>query len=125
GAARIVDRSRAEDRVQLLQRLVVARVEEAVMAGRTGDMAAVEGAHIQAGERPLHHAAQSFLSDVLEQHPEAVLDHLAYFVAPNSRDSRRASRGPQEGAEEAPHGGDAGNRPAEDGGPRIHLPPYQ
>src|SRR5207244_5340828 len=53
GAARIVDRSRAEDRVQLLQRLVVARVEEAVMAGRTGDMAAVEGAHVQAGERPL------------------------------------------------------------------------
>src|SRR5688572_11008096 len=58
GAPRVVDRARAEDLVQLLERAVVARIEEAVMAGRPGEVATVEGRDVEARE-PALHAARS------------------------------------------------------------------
>ena len=80
GTAAVVDRPAAENFRQLLERDVVARVDELVALRRARDVAAIECRDREAGERPPHQRAQPRLADILVQHPEEMADARAPAV---------------------------------------------
>jgi hypothetical protein len=80
--ARVVDDSAAE-RVDHLMQVVVARTlgVDAEALARAHDVAAVEGADAEVGERPAHLRAQRVEADLLDEQPQEVLVGESLLVA--------------------------------------------